>query len=53
MPQSSQQSGTACVNGSQYCENNSLDTVNTLQQRLTPIRTPTPTPIQHKHEQQH
>ena len=27
--QSSQQSGTACVNGSQYCENNSLDTVNT------------------------
>ena len=26
--QSSQQSGTACVNGSQYCENNSLDTVN-------------------------
>ena len=27
--QSNQQSGTACVNGSQYCENNSLDTVNT------------------------
>jgi len=27
--QSSQQSGTACVNGSQYCENNSLDTTNT------------------------
>ena len=27
--QSSQQSGTACVNGTQYCENNSLDTVNT------------------------
>ena len=26
--QSSQQSGTACVNGSQYCENNSLDTTN-------------------------
>ena len=26
--QSSQQSGTACVNGSQYCENNSLNTVN-------------------------
>ena len=25
--QSSQQSGTACVNGSQYCENNSLDTI--------------------------
>ena len=27
--QSNQQSGTACVNGTQYCENNSLDTVNT------------------------
>jgi hypothetical protein len=27
--QSSQQSGTACVNGSQYCENNSLETENT------------------------
>jgi len=27
--QSSQQSGTACANGSQYCENNSLNTVNT------------------------
>jgi len=27
--QSSQQSGTACVNGTQYCENNSLDTTNT------------------------
>jgi len=27
--QSSQQSGTACTNGSQYCENNSLDTTNT------------------------
>ena len=26
--QSSQQSGTACVDGSQYCENNSLDTTN-------------------------
>ena len=26
--QSNQQSGTACVNGSQYCENNSLDTTN-------------------------
>ena len=47
--QSSQQSGTACVNGSQYCENNSLDTVNTT---TIPIRTPIPikilirTPIQ-------
>ena len=27
--QSSQQSGTACTNGTQYCENNSLDTTNT------------------------
>jgi hypothetical protein len=27
--QSTQQSGTACTNGTQYCENNSLDTTNT------------------------
>ena len=49
--QSSQQSGTACVNGSQYCENNSLDTVNTTTTTNTntnvpiPIKTQIRTPI--------
>ena len=52
--QSSQQSGTACVNGSQYCENNSLNTVNNTTTTDTntntntnsipiPIQIPTPT----------
>ena len=49
--QSSQQSGTACVNGTQYCENNSLDTVNTTtttntNTNTTPIKIRIQTPIQ-------
>ena len=44
--QSNQQSGTACVNGSQYCENNSLDTVNTTTTTNTNSNTNTNTNIQ-------
>ena len=47
--QSSQQSGTACVNGSQYCENNSLDTVNTT----TTTNTNTNYQYQSKYEYKH
>ena len=46
--QSSQQSGTACVNGSQYCENNSLDTVNTTTTTNTNTNTNSTTHINYR-----